>query len=168
MVKLSVKSDLYGKELKHAFVTIGLSIIITACSSSSSPTTSAATTAPSSSATSSSPAAPTTSTSALPAPGSGNGVVNFQNSSNGLTFSQVCLSASGTYDPSHNGNRVPIPSGSPICNSGQIAVGTNFRIGGDTNALFNPGPTSLIINGGAIFAVTINSGTTNLVYPTLQ
>ena len=136
------------KALTISLLAFAVCVLVTGCSSSSSP------------------AAPAQ-VSSLPPPGSGNGVVNFRNASNGLTFHQVCLAAAGTYDPSHNGNRVPIPSGSPVCTSGQIAVGTNFQIGGDSDARFTPGPTSLIVDG-AIFAVTVSTGTTNFVYPTLQ
>jgi hypothetical protein len=128
----------------------------------------------SSSSNSSSVAAPTP-TSSLPAPGTGDGVVNLRNNSNGLTFQEACLSAAGTYIPITNGNRVAIPNGSPwlgaafapICVRGSITPGSNFRIGADSDAHFTQGRASLEIDG-AIFAVTIGSGTTNMVYPTLQ
>jgi hypothetical protein len=120
----------------------------------------------------SSPTAPTQ-TSSLPPAGSGDGVVNLRNSSNGLSFQEVCLSAAGTYTPTTNGTRVPIPAGrpwigasfTPICVRGLISVGNNFRIGADSDARFTPGRASLSIDG-AIFAVTIGAGTTNLIYPT--
>jgi hypothetical protein len=97
--------------------------------------------------------------------GSGNGVVNFRNASQ-FTFQSVCLTAAGTYDPSKNGNRTSIPSGMPICVSASMPPGTNIRIGADSEARFNPGPASLTLDSGVIFAVTIQSGTTNVVYPT--
>lgn len=104
---------------------------------------------------------------ALVPPGSGNGVVNFRNGSTQLTFQSVCLAASGTYDPANNGSRVAIPSGSDICVRASMPPGTSFRMGGSSDARFNPGPASLNVND-ALFAVNIQSGTTNLVYPTFQ
>lgn len=119
-------------------------------------------------------ASPTAPTQTLPPAGSGEGVVNLRNgSSNGLSFQEVCLSAAGTYVPTTNGSRVTIPSGAPwiggsfapICVRGPIPTGSNVRIGADSDARFSQGRASLNING-AIFAVTIGSGTTDLVYPT--